>query len=439
MNIDLTQDNITKSLIRFAMPLMLANIMQQFYNITDTFIVGRFIGPNALASVGASYALIIFITSIIIGLCMGSGVFTSIQFGKRDLNMLKNGLFISFTIVGIFTLILNFFAYIYLNEIINILQIPKQIFKMTRDYLNVIFFGIFATFLYNYYSNMLRAIGNSLIPVIFLGVSLIFNIALDIIFIVYMNMGVFGAGFATVISQYICAVGVIVYSFKFEELKVNRENMKMDRDIIKSIANLSLLTSMQQSIMNFGILTVQGLVNSFGTIVMAAFSTAVKIDTLAYSPVQDFGNAYSTFIAQNYGAGNSDRIKRGTKISIKIVIIFCMVISSFVYIFAPKLMSIFVDKTMYNLINIGVQYLRIVSVFYIGIGILFMFYGYFRAINKAEISLVLTIISLGTRVALAFTLSSIPFIGIKGIWIAIPIGWILADLCGLFFYKKPIV
>lgn len=186
--------------------------------------------------------------------------------------------------------------------------------------------------------------------------------------------------------------------------------------------------------MNFGILCVQGIVNSFGTVIMAAFAVAVKIDTIAYMPVQDFGNAFSVFVAQNYGAGQRQRIKKGIKQSVVSVIIFCMCISAVVCGFADTFMGIFVDNSSVDVINAGAVYLRIEGTFYIGIGILFMLYGYYRAINKPMMSVVLTVISLGTRVVLAYTLSGISAIGVIGIWVAIPIGWFLADAAGIIYY-----
>lgn len=187
--------------------------------------------------------------------------------------------------------------------------------------------------------------------------------------------------------------------------------------------------------MNLGILMVQGLVNSFGTAVMAAFAAAVKIDAFAYMPVQDFGNAFSTFIAQNYGDKEKDRIQQGLKEAVRISSIFCIVISILVYVFAKQLMMIFVDVKETSIILEGVRYLRIEGAFYIGIGCLFLLYGLYRALGRPGMSVVLTILSLGTRVALAYLLSSIPSLGVIGIWWPVPIGWALADMVGFLYYK----
>ena len=188
--------------------------------------------------------------------------------------------------------------------------------------------------------------------------------------------------------------------------------------------------------MNFGILMVQGLVNSFGTVVMAAFAAAVKIDSFAYMPVQDFGNAFSTYIAQNYGARKGERIRKGIKSAVIVSFLFCLVISFLVFTFARPLMTIFIEADQVEIIRVGVGYLRIEGAFYFGIGFLFLFYGFYRAVNLPGMSVVLTVISLGTRVLLAYLLSAVPAIGVTGIWAAVPIGWGLADLAGAVYYIR---
>ena len=220
-----------------------------------------------------------------------------------------------------------------------------------------------------------------------------------------------------------------------KQVRAIRKIGYLKKERIREILSFSMLTCIQQSVMNFGILMVQGLVNSFGPAVMAAFAAAVKIDTFAYLPVQDFGNAYSTFTAQNYGAGNHERIRRGTKDAFALSAAFSIVISLLVNLFAHPLMQIFVKASEMEVIAIGIQYLRLEGSFYLGIGWLFLLYGYYRAVKRAEMSVVLTVISLGMRVALAYLFSATA-LGVAGIWIAIPIGWALADMTGLFFLRR---
>lgn len=437
MNKDLTKGPVVKSMLLFAIPMILGDLLQQCYNIADTLIVGQFLGKTALAAVGSSFTLMTFITSIILGLCMGSGALFSIRFGQRGKRGLKQDLCASFFFIVFISILLNIIAYICLDVLKLFLRVPHEVWGDMRCYLLYIFMGIIAIFLYNFFSAYLRSIGNSVIPLIFLAISSILNIILDLYFVLVLKMGVGGAALATVLSQYVSGIGIMFYTLlKYKEVLVIFKVSYLKRERIKQIISFSLLTCIQQSVMNLGILMVQGLVNSFGTVVMAAFAAAVKIDAFAYMPVQDFGNAFSTFIAQNYGAKEKERIQKGLKEAVRISSIFCIVISILVYIFAKPLMMIFIDANETSIILEGVRYLRIEGAFYIGIGCLFLLYGLYRALGRPGMSVVLTVFSLGTRVALAYILSSIPTLGVTGIWWSVPIGWALADIVGLVYYKK---
>lgn len=279
----------------------------------------------------------------------------------------------------------------------------------------------------------LRGIGNSVAPLIFLGVSVVLNIVLDLLFVAVLGSGIRGAAVATAIAQTVSGMGVLIYFWSCYGVYLpKKEDFRWDLANFKKILSLSGFTCLQQSVMNFGILMVQGIVNSFGAVIMAAFAVAVKIDTIAYMPVQDFGNAFSVFVAQNFGARDNERIRIGIRKAIGNVIVFCVAVSVLVFAFAAPLMKIFVTAPdSRDVIAAGVQYLRIEGSFYIGIGILFLLYGYFRAVDKPVMSVVLTAISLGTRVLLAYTLSSVEAVGVVGIWVAIPIGWFLADAVGM--------
>ena len=432
--VDMTHGSVLGRAALFALPMMAGNLLQQFYNIADTLIVGRVLGSNALAAVGSAYTLMTFLTSIFLGLSMGSGALFSIYKGKNDQDSLRNAIVHAFALIMAVTVLLNVLVYIGIDPILHFLRVPDEVWDGMKAYLLVIFAGIIATSLYNYFSCLLRALGNSTIPLVFLAVSAVLNIGLDLLFVAVLPWGIRGAALATVIAQYVSGIGITLYVLlKCRDLLPSREDLQFNRQILGEIGNLSSMTCVQQSVMNFGILMVQGLVNSFGPVVMAAFAAAVKIDTFAYLPVQDFGNAYSTFIAQNYGAGKKDRIRKGTRESFLISFLFCIVISAVVCIFAAPLMRIFVSAKETAVIASGVRYLRIEGAFYCGIGCLFLLYGYYRAVKKPGMSVILTVISLGTRVALAYILSA--YIGETGIWMAIPIGWVLADVTGLVYMK----
>lgn len=429
--------NIAKGMLSFAFPLMLGNLLQQCYNLADTFIVGRFIGAGALAAVGAAYALMVFLNSVQFGLCLGSSALFSIHFGSGNTEKLRRNIYVAFMLIAGVTAVLNVAVFLFIDPLMRLLQVPAEVYAPMREYLWIVFFGLGFTFLYNFAASLLRAVGDSVTPLWALAVSVVLNIALDILFICYLDYGIAGAAWATVIAQAVSAVSITVYALHSRrQLLPRRTDCRFDRTTVREITAFSSLTCLQQSVMNFGILLVQGLVNSFGSVVMAAFAVAVKIDTLAYMPVQDFGNAYSTFVAQNYGAGQRGRIKAGTKWALFWVLVFCLAIGGLVCCFAPQLLAIFVGHDAQEVISVGTGYLRIEGSCYLGIGILFLLYGYFRAVDRPAVSLVLTVCSLGTRVALAYLLSAYPAIGVTGIWAAIPIGWFFADTVGGILWRK---
>ncbi len=430
---DLTKGNITKGLVLFALPMIAGNLLQQLYNIADTLIVGRALGRNALAAVGSAYTLMTFLTSVFLGLSMGAGALFSICLGKQDKPSLRSAVAHALGLILGVTLLLNAAVYLFLDEILLFLQIPAELAADMRTYLLIIFAGLLATSVYNFFACLLRAVGNSVAPLWFLGISALLNIGLDLLFVLVFHWGIAGAAAATVFSQYVSGVGLLAYTFlRCREFLPSRAELRFRREILRELLDLSMLTCAQQSAMNFGILLIQRLVDSFGPITMAAFAAAVKIDTFAYLPVQDFGNAFSTFVAQNFGAGRTERLRRGFRQALLLSAGFSVVLSALVCIFAHPLMHIFVQAGEAEVLAAGVRYLRVEGAFYAGIGCLFLLYGFYRAVKRPGMSVVLTVISLGTRVALAYALAGT--LGEVGIWAAIPIGWALADLTGIGYY-----
>ncbi len=437
MKKDLTQGTVTKNMLLFAGPMILGNLLQQFYNIADTLIVGRFLGPDALAAVGSAYTLMTFLTSILIGMCMGSGALFSYYFGRKEETRMKSCMRLSFLLIGGATMLLNVLVMAFCRPILRLLQTPDELMEMMYSYVWIIFMGLIFVFLYNYFAYLLRAVGNSVVPLYFLGSTALLNIVLDLAFVIVFHWGIAGAAAATVIAQAVSGIGLMAYTWiKEPKLRFHRRESGGEKASMGEILRFSFSSSVQQSVMNFGILMIQGLVNSFGPTVMAAFAAAVKIDSFAYMPAQEFGNAFSLFISQNHGAGRGDRVKQGMKSALRVSMAFCLAVSLLIFLFAPWLMMLFVSPEEAEIIAVGVGYLRIEGAFYCGIGILFLLYGYYRGVNRPEMSLVLTVISLGTRVLLAYALAPIPRIGVYGIWSAIPIGWLLADAAGILYRKK---
>lgn len=426
-----------KTMSVFALPMIFGNLLQQGYNIVDTWVVGHIAGPDALAAVGAAFALMTFLTSVLLGLCMGSGTVCSLCFGRQDIKALKNSICTSFFLLAVVAAVLTALSLFGVSALILWMHIPQEITQITKEYLTVVFWGIPAVASYNFFAAYLKAVGNSLVPLVFLGVSTVSNMILDLLFVAVFSWGTFGAAIATVISQYFAAFGIGSYVLaKQQEVRQAFCGFRIQKGCLAEIAGYSFLTCMQQSVMNLGILLIQGLVNSFGTVVMAAFAAAVKIEAFAYMPAQEYANAFSTFIAQNKGAGQQKRVTAGIRCAVLTVLCYCIGVSVLICVLAKPMMLIFIKASQVAIVAQGVQYLHIVAPFYCGIGCLFLFYGLYRAIGKPSVSVVLTVISLGTRVALAYALA--PAVGAAGIWWAIPIGWGLADLAGMLYYYKRI-
>ncbi len=430
MQHDFTQGPIRRSLILFSLPLIAGNLLQQFYNIVDTWVVGRYLGKVALAAVGSAFSLMVLLNSLLLGLCMGSGVVFSQLCGEGKNESMKQAIANAFFLIFVVSVLLLGVAYGALPAITKLMRIPPKAVADFTAYLWVIFLGIPLTFLFNFFGAVLRSMGNSLTPLLFLLISTLGNIALDLLFVFRFAWGVEGAAWATVIAQGISALGLAAYTcLRMPQLKPNRSQLHLNGTLLGRIASVSVLTGIQQSIMNFGILMVQSLVNSFGVATMAAFAAGVKIDAFAYSPAQDFANGFSTFVAQNAGAGKQERVRRGVREAAILSLSFCAVVSVLVFFFARPLLMMFIAPQEVEALEIGVQYLHMEGVFYVGIGMLFLLYATYRGLERAGMSIVLTVISLGLRVLISYAFA--PSFGVWVIWISIPLGWFAADAVGI--------
>ena len=435
MERDLTRGSIRKGLILFSLPLIAGNLLQQCYNIVDTWVVGRYLGSVALAAVGSAFSLMTLLTSLLLGLCMGSGVVMSQLYGQGDREGLRRAMGNAFVGIAAAALALELAAFALLDSLLAWMRVPAEAAADLRGYLAVVFWGIGFTFLYNFFATALRSVGNSAAALWFLLCATIINIVLDLWFVTGLGWGVEGAALATVIAQAASAAGIVLYFLlKMGDLRPGLRHLKPDGGLLKRIAVVSVLTGAQQSIMNFGILMIQSLVNSFGVNVMAAFAAGVKIDAFAYAPAQDFANGFATFVAQNAGASRADRVKRGLREAAMMSLGFCALVSAVVGIFAAPLLSIFIDPAQRDVMAVGMHYLRTEGLCYVGIGLLFLLYATYRGLERAGMSIVLTVISLGLRVVLAYWLA--PSWGLDAVWWAIPIGWAVADAVGLAALKR---
>lgn len=421
-------------MLAFTLPIFIGNLFQQIYSVSDMFVIGRFLGKEALAAVGACSTVIIFITSILIGLCMGSGVYFADLFGAKDYKKLSVSISTSFIFILAVTVGIMLLTMVFITPLMKLFNIPEAVMGLAKRYLIIIVSGLPFMFLYNISTVVLRAFGDSKTPLIFLIIASTINVAFDFILVIVWPLGVSGPAISTLAAQFFSGIPLAVYAAK--KMRFLQLRFSFEKTIFEKVARYSLLTSLQQSIMNFGILLVQGLVNSFGVTTMAAFAIGVKIDTFAYMPMQDFGNAFSTYVAQNKGANKNERIRQGFRSAILCSTFFGVLLSVLIFVFAPNLVAFFSDSDA-NVIEQGTVYLRIEGLFYVLIAYLFIHYGFYRGLGHFRTSIFLTIVSLGTRVCLSYLLVY-SGLDVTSIWWSIIVGWAIADFCGFYIYKKSI-
>jgi len=435
MELDMTKGNPSKIILKFFIPLFIGDLFQQLYSIIDAIIIGKFVGTAAFAAVGSSSAVTVFISSILLGLAMGASVIFSQLYGGKQYNELKKAIATALIFLLCVSVLITVVTLVFLPQIIYLYQMPKATAVYASDYLKYVFGGFVFVGMYNAFAFLLRAFGDSKTPLYFLAASCIANLLLDLLFVVVFHMGTSGAAIATLLTQGFAAIGCGIYTAKrMRFLNFKRKEFKFSISSFKNIAVYSVLTALQQSISSFGMMLIQGLVNTFGTTVMAAFAACSKIDSIANSPLQDLGNAFSTYTAQNKGAGETKRIQAGFRVTSKIIIVLSALMSIIAFVFAPNLITLFVNIDAVEVIAVGIGYLRIISVFYVLLGFIVMFYGFFRGLGEIKISILMTIVSQGLRVFLAYSFA--PIKGFSGVCWAIVIGWLLSDILGFFMYKK---
>jgi putative MATE family efflux protein len=438
MQLNMTKGKPMTVITRFFIPMFIGNLFQQMYNIVDAIVVGQFVGKDAFAAVGSASAVIVFMTSILTGLSMGASALFSQLYGAKDYDKLKKTISTAFIFIFAISAVLTIVTLAFLPQIIQFYQMPQETAAYASEYLQYIFASLIFVGMYNACAFLLRSIGDSKSPLYFLIASSVLDTILNLVFVIVFNMGVFGVAFSTLLTQGLAAIGCGIYTIKrMKFLEFEKKDIVFNGKILKDVAEFSVLTALQQSASSFGMMLIQGLVNTFGATVMAAFAAASKIDEFANRPLQDLSNAFSTYTAQNEGAGNKQRIREGFRATTKIIIMMSAVISTLAFVFAPDLIAIFVKRESVDVIAIGVSYLRIVCVFYVLLGFIVMFYGFFRGIGSIKISILMTVVSQGTRVLLAYSFAST--LGFSGICWAIVVGWFLSDLLGFYMYKKVMV
>lgn len=421
---DMTEGSSSKILIAFTIPMVFANIFQQLYNTTDAIIVGRFIGKNALASVGVANPIMSIALFFILGICIGTSLLMSELFGSGEYEALKKEVSTAL-IVGItFTIIMSIICMFLSRWVLIITGTPKEILNDADIFLKIIFGGLIFSFLYNFYSSALRSIGDSKTPVIFLVISCVLNGILCIVFIVVFKFGVAGSAIATVIAQGVSSILCIVYVYiKIPLLRLKRTELVVDKSLLKRTIQYSWVTALQQTCLYIGKLLVQGVVNPFGINAIAAYNSVTRVDSFILAPGDSFSSAVATYSAQNKGGKKFKRIIDGYKESNILVTVYSITTALVVFWEAGRIMNLFVPSSEKEVILIGIKYLKLMSIFYVLSGFCNIYQGLFRGIGKLRITFIATILQISVRVSASYILA--PYLGVSSVCYAMAFGWIL--------------
>ena len=422
------------ALLIFALPMMLGNFFQQAYTMADSVIVGRFVGEDALAAVGASYSLTNVFISIAIGGGVGASVITSQTFGRRDYPRMKRSVSTALLAFLAISIALGGVGLLFSRQIMVLLNTPQNILADATTYLNIYFIGLPFLFMYNVLSSMFNALGKSRIPLYLLIFSSLLNIGLDIWMVGPLQMGVAGAAWATLIAQGISAV--LSFSIFLRELKTypgKLEGRFFDLRELQNMGRVALPSILQQSTVSIGMMLVQSVVNSFGSQMLAGYSAAMRIESICIVPMSAMGNAISSYTAQNIGAGKEDRVRSGYRVSYGIIFAIAAAICLVVQLLARPLISLFLEAPSAAAFDTGIACVRFMGWFYVLIGLKMISDGVLRGAGDMTMFTVANLVNLGLRVILAVTLA--PRFGIQFVWMAVPAGWLINYLISFFEYR----
>lgn len=433
---DMTIGNPFKILWTFSLPMLLSSLFQQLYNIVDSIVAGKFIGVNALAAVGASYPITALFIAVAVGSSMGCSVVVAQIFGSKKYTTMKSA--ISTAIISLISLsiILTILGSIFCKPLMRLLHTPENIFSDSALYLQIYISGIIFLFLYNTATAIFNGLGDSKTPLYLLIFSSIFNIILDLVFVITFKMGVSGVAWATFIAQGLSSIlAIVCLIMRLRKIEVTEKYPYFSSYILKRISRIAIPSIMQQSFISIGQICVQGLVNSYGAIVVAGYSAAFRVHTIALTSMSTMSSALSSFTAQNIGAKKISRVREGYKAAVAITLSICGGILILFLIFAPKLIGLFVDSSeSIDVINVGTEFLRTLAPFYLVVGLKMVCDGVLRGAGAMKDFMFATFSDLILRVALSFILASI--IGYSGIWWAFPLGWIIGTALSVYFYYK---
>ena len=434
MNQDLTVGKSSTVLWKFCLPLFGSILFQQLYNIADSFVAGKFIGETALASVGNSYEITLIFLAFAFGCNIGCSVIVSQLYGAGNHRDLKTAVYTTLIAGGFLCVLLMVVGMLTCESLLNLIHTPKDVFPDSKLYLDIYILGLPFVFYYNISTGIFSALGDSKTPFLFLACSSIANIGVDILFVTAFHMGVSGVAWATFICQGISCVLAVIFVFRrLGKIKIEQKAAPFSWHLLGKTALIAVPSILQQSFISVGNIFIQGIINSFGSAAMAGYSASIKLNNLVITSLTTLGNGVSNFTAQNLGAGKYERIKEGFKAGIQLVWMLCIPLT-LLYIFAGEpLVGIFMNRPSKKAMAVGVEILHILAPFYFVVSAKLVADGILRGAGRMKKFMIATFTDLVLRVVLAKVLSGV--LGTTGIWIAWPVGWVVAAILSIVFYK----
>ncbi len=433
--VDMTKGDVTKHLLQFTIPLLVGNLVQQLYNIVDSIVVGQYVGSQALGAVGAVGNVMFIFFALCMGLSAGVGIIVAQYFGAGNYEKVKATIVNSVYVVGASGILMSILAVVLAPAILTWMNTPSENYQYALDYMRITGAATIVVAAYNAISAILRALGDSKTPLLFLAVASVLNIVLDFAFVLGFGMGVEGAALATAISQCVAAVGsVVVALWKNPFFRFQKRHFTMDKKLIKAVYELGLPVAGQNVMISLSCVLLQGVVNGYGYMVMAAYTATSRVEQLVHQPFNSLGMAVSTFAGQNIGAKQDDRVKEGNQKAMKVMMAFSVVMMGIMMVFSNWIVSLFVDET--EIITMGAMGLRMTSVMYAALGVIYVMRGTLNGLGDARYALINGVCEVVGRVVFAVVLTSIPFIGFWSVWLTNGFTWIVAGAAGYIRFKQ---
>lgn len=427
---DMTTGSSTKLILKFSLPMLIGNLFQQIYNMVDSIVVGRFVSKDALAAVGATGSIMFLIFGLSFGLSAGVSIVISQYFGAKDYDNVRKGFATSTYIIIGASLIMGAFGFLSSRWLLELLNTPPSIIEQSNIYLKISYAGILGVACYNGMAAVLRALGDSTTPLIFLIIASVLNVILDLLFVVNFGWGVAGVAIATIISQWVSAIGCIIYAMtKVKLLRIPLKEFKPDLPIFKKCIRLGIPVALQNSFVSISMMVLQGVINSFSEVVIAATTVVSRIEQLVLQPSMSLGAAVASFTGQNIGAGKIDRVKKGIKSATFIILTFSLIMLPVMYFGGEYIMRLFTQKQDIDVVRHGVQGIRITSFFYSFVGLIFITRNFLSGTGDIQIPLIMGITEVICRVAFSSLFAS--QIGFTGIFWATSVTWFITGILGV--------